>query len=128
MLLEATGIGESCTSRATAIVCAWREGRRRNAWGECASSLPVATKRTTESTASGTRSTTYRTKRDADIFLAATRTDIERGTWVDPNAGKVTLDEYSKGGSPSAPTSARTRELYERLLRRTSSPRLASRS
>ena len=28
--------------------------------------------------------TTFRTKREADVFLAQTRADIDRGSWLDP--------------------------------------------
>ena len=38
-----------------------------------------------------TAPTTFRTKGLADGFLAATRTELERGAWVDPTAGKVAL-------------------------------------
>ena len=37
---------------------------------------------------------TFRTKGLADSFLAATRTDLERGNWIDPNAGDVLLSSY----------------------------------
>ena len=41
--------------------------------------------------------TTFRTKRDAEAFLAEVRTSLERGTWVNPAAGKVTLYEMPDG-------------------------------
>ena len=62
--------------------------------------------------------TTFRTKRDADAFLAATRADLERGTWHDPEAGKVKLREYATRWLRERPTlRPRTREVYEANLR-----------
>jgi hypothetical protein len=37
--------------------------------------------------------TTFGTKRDADAFLATARADLERGTWIDPDAGRIPLAE-----------------------------------
>ncbi len=39
--------------------------------------------------------TTFRTKREADAYLASVRADVDRGSWIDPDAGKVTFEEYS---------------------------------
>lgn len=39
--------------------------------------------------------TNFLTKRDAEAYLSTVRADMERGTWVNPIAGKVTLREYS---------------------------------
>lgn len=62
--------------------------------------------------------TTFRTKGDADSFLAATRADLERGTWHDPTAGEVTLVNYSKRWLSDRPNlRPRTGELYAGLLR-----------
>jgi integrase len=62
--------------------------------------------------------TTYRTKRDADAFLAATRADLERGTWHDPEAGKIQLRTYATRWLEERPTlRPRTREVYEANLR-----------
>jgi integrase len=62
--------------------------------------------------------TTYATKRDADAFLAEVRSTLERGTWVDPAAGKITLQEYStRWLAERVQLRIRTRELYEGLLR-----------
>ncbi len=61
---------------------------------------------------------TFRTKRDADAFLARTRADLERGAWVDPDAGKVPLTEYAwRWLDERANLRRRTQELYEGLLR-----------
>jgi integrase len=61
---------------------------------------------------------TFRTKRDAEGFLADTRADIGRGTWVSPNAGTVLLRDYAATWLSQRPIRPRTRELYEGLLRR----------
>jgi integrase len=42
------------------------------------------------------RAVDIRTRALADCFLAATRTDLERGTWIDPTAGKVALADYAE--------------------------------
>lgn len=42
-----------------------------------------------------TRKRTFRTKREASTFAAATETDKSRGGLVDPRAGKMTLAEWS---------------------------------
>ncbi|MGI8806361.1 MAG: tyrosine-type recombinase/integrase [Acidimicrobiales bacterium] len=61
---------------------------------------------------------TFDTKRDAGRFLDAVRTDLERGTWIDPRAAKVTLDEYAKRWLlDRTDLRPRTAELYEGLLR-----------
>jgi integrase len=62
---------------------------------------------------------TFRTKRDAYAFLATARADLERGTWIDPDAGKVPLAEYARRWLDERPQlRPRTRELYEAQLRR----------
>ena len=62
--------------------------------------------------------TTFRTKRDAEAYLSTVRADMERGTWVNPMAGKVTLREYSTKWLEQRPDlRPRTVELYEGELR-----------
>lgn len=62
--------------------------------------------------------TTFRTKRDAEAYLSTVRADMERGTWVNPIAGKVTLREYSTTWLEQRPDlRPRTVELYEGELR-----------
>ena len=61
---------------------------------------------------------TFRTKRDAEAFLADTRADIGRGTWVSPSAGTVLLRDYAATWLSQRSIRPRTRELYEGLLRR----------
>jgi integrase len=61
---------------------------------------------------------TFRTKREAYAFLAQTRADLERGTWVDPDAGKEPLAEYAWRWLDERPNlRRRTQELYDGLLR-----------
>ena len=61
---------------------------------------------------------TFRTKRDADAFLAHVRADVERGIWVNPEAGRITLAEYAWRWLEERPgLRPRTRELYESELR-----------
>ena len=56
--------------------------------------------------------------READAFLATVRTDVERGAWIDPDAGKTTFQEYSARWLSERPQlRPRTRELYEGQLR-----------
>ena len=43
-----------------------------------------------------TAPTTFRTKGLADGFLSATRTDLERGAWIDPAAGEILLSDYAE--------------------------------
>ncbi len=61
---------------------------------------------------------TFKTKADAVAWLAATQTDLNRGTWIDPTAGQETLSEYANrwlaGRTDLRPT---TRTKYENLLR-----------
>jgi integrase len=62
---------------------------------------------------------TYSTKREATAALAAIRTDLERGTWVDLEAGKsITLRTYATRWLDHRTNLApRTHELYECELR-----------
>jgi integrase len=61
---------------------------------------------------------TFATKRAVEAFLAEARVAIDRGTWVDPNAGRVTLAVYAtRWLEERALLRSRTRELYEGLLR-----------
>ena len=62
--------------------------------------------------------TTYRTKGDADAFLAATRADLERGTWVPPERGNIAFRTYAKHWLEDKPNlRPRSREQYEINLR-----------
>ena len=66
--------------------------------------------------------TTFRTKRDAEAYLSTVRADMERGVWVNPAAGKVTLRAYAtRWLDQRADLRPRTIELYEGELRLRSS-------
>ena len=60
---------------------------------------------------------TFATKADASAWLAREQADRSRGTWVDPRAGKETVESYATrwlaGRSDLRPT---TRAKYEGLL------------
>jgi integrase len=60
--------------------------------------------------------TTFATKGDAGRFLDAVRTDVERGHWVDPNAGRISLEAFARRWLLERPLRPRTKELYEGLL------------
>ena len=61
---------------------------------------------------------TFRTQREADAYLAALRAEIERGEWIDPDAGRIRLAEYSSQWlRERVNLRPRTRELYESELR-----------
>ncbi len=71
--------------------------------------------------------TTFRTKREADAYLATVRVDLDRGTWIDPDAGKVTFEEYAERWLVERPQlRPRTQELYEGQLRLHINPVLGS--
>lgn len=71
--------------------------------------------------------TTFRTKRDAQEFLAAVRADILRGQWINPESGKIALKEYAWSWLDQRTNlRPRTKELYGALLRRHILPRIGS--
>jgi integrase len=74
------------------------------------------------------RSKTFQRKIDAERFLATTQTDLLRGSYVDPNAGRVTFTEYAErwriGQVQHSPGTA---ELVEGHLRRHVLPTFGSR-
>jgi integrase len=61
---------------------------------------------------------TFDTKADASAYLDGVHTDITRGGWIDPRAGKVLFAEYASGWLSSRPD-LRPRSVmqYESLLR-----------
>ena len=60
---------------------------------------------------------TFSAKGDALAFLATIETDLRRGAWIDPRAGRLTVCAYANGWLDHRPDLAiRTRELYEQLL------------
>jgi integrase len=60
---------------------------------------------------------TFRTKREADVWLADQQVRMRRGDWIDPDAGKIPFGEYAAAWVAERGVSRRTRELYESLLR-----------
>ncbi len=62
--------------------------------------------------------TSFATKADAARWLAGVETERAKGTWVDPLAGRTTLDEYARAWLLGhARLAKRTREIYESQLR-----------
>lgn len=65
---------------------------------------------------------TFDTHTDADEFLAATRTDIVRGNWIDPTLpppkDALTFREYSADWMRSRPLKPTTHANYQRILDR----------
>ena len=61
---------------------------------------------------------TFATKGDAGRFLDRVRTELEKGTWIDPRAGARKFDDYTRRWLEERPgLRPRTRELYDGLLR-----------
>ncbi|MFD5845581.1 tyrosine-type recombinase/integrase [Streptomyces chartreusis] len=60
---------------------------------------------------------TFRTKRDADDWLADVQTEMRQGDWRDPDAAKVLFGKYADAWVAERPLAASTGELYEILVR-----------
>ncbi|MBV7697597.1 site-specific integrase [Streptomyces sp. TRM70350] len=60
---------------------------------------------------------TFRTKRDADDWLAEKQSELRQGDWRDPDAGKVPFGDYAAAWVRERPLAPRTAELYASLLR-----------
>lgn len=71
---------------------------------------------------------TFRTKTDAEQWLVRAEAKIMDGQWIDPEAGKTTVDEWGKRwfDSVSPTLKAKTRTLYEGVIRLWINPRLGS--
>lgn len=70
---------------------------------------------------------TFTTKGEADAWIAMEHADRARGVWIDPEAGRVTLEEYARTWLDARPDLApRTRDNYERNLRRWITPRVGA--
>lgn len=71
---------------------------------------------------------TFATKTDADRYLTGVRADLDRGTWLDPKAGRITVQEWTDTWLPryvarrGKPLRPKTVALYEGLLRSTILP------
>lgn len=61
---------------------------------------------------------TFPTKADARAFLAGVETDLKRGNYVDPSAGRITFGEYAGWWIEERPLRPRTRETYDSQLKR----------
>ncbi|MFE5922592.1 tyrosine-type recombinase/integrase [Streptomyces sp. NPDC056468] len=60
---------------------------------------------------------TFRTKTDADNWLADKQTELRRGDWHDPDAGKVPFGPYAAAWITERELTSTTRQLYGSLLR-----------
>lgn len=60
---------------------------------------------------------TFRTKKDADDWLADKQTELRRGDWHDPDASKVAFGEYAAAWVKERELTSTTRQLYRSLLR-----------
>lgn len=71
---------------------------------------------------------TFRTKTDAERWLVKVEAQITEGRWLDPAEGKITVGEWADRwyGSVSPNLKAKTRALYEGLIRLWIKPRLGS--
>jgi len=60
---------------------------------------------------------TFATRGEAERWLSALETDLGRGQWVDPSAGKTTVEQWARLWLTNRPDlKVRTRELYDWLL------------
>ncbi|MFI8501225.1 tyrosine-type recombinase/integrase [Streptomyces sp. NPDC085524] len=60
---------------------------------------------------------TFRTKRDADDWLAVKQTEMRLGDWHDPDAGKVAFGPYAVAWIKERELTSTTRQLYGSLLK-----------
>jgi integrase len=60
---------------------------------------------------------TFRTKREADDWLADMQTELRQGDWRDPDAAKVPFQKYAEAWVVERPLAHSTAELYEILVR-----------
>jgi Phage integrase, N-terminal SAM-like domain len=75
------------------------------------------------------RSKTFLRKIDAEEFARSVETDIRRGDYLDPAAGKVTLESWAEEWFGTIRhLKPKTREGYEGILRKHILPRLGRRS
>lgn len=65
------------------------------------------------------RSRTFRTKRDAQQFVARAESDVQRGEWLDPRVGRVRFEEWAQEWlATTVHLKPKTRYDYERILER----------
>ncbi|KIZ13549.1 tyrosine-type recombinase/integrase [Streptomyces natalensis] len=60
---------------------------------------------------------TYATKTDAEVALTLIESDITRGQWSDPDAGKVHFGEYASAWLKDRKLADRSRERHESVIR-----------
>ncbi len=63
------------------------------------------------------RSKSFRTKREAEAFLARTVADLQRGAWVDPRHGQVTFGAWAEQWAATRHVSPTTAAVTESRLR-----------
>jgi integrase len=63
------------------------------------------------------RSKAFNTKREASAFLAEVESSLSRGTYVDPNAGRIRFGEFARRWLESGEVEARTAERTLSILR-----------
>jgi integrase len=72
------------------------------------------------------RSKTFDRKRDAERYLSASSTDMERGRWTDPQGGRITIGSWAERYLATVVNlRASTRYTYERDLSKYVLPRFA---
>jgi hypothetical protein len=69
---------------------------------------------------------TFDRKRDAEQFLVEVETDLLRGDWFDPLAGRIPLQDYAATWIDERGVAIRTADLYRSLLRNHIAPYLGS--
>lgn len=75
------------------------------------------------------RSKTFDRKRDAERFLSASSTEIDRGNWIDPQQGRITVAAWVEEFLRMVVNlRASTRYTYERVFGSTSCLGSAKRS
>lgn len=67
---------------------------------------------------------TYPSKTEASERLVDIEAEVRRGDWIDPDAGRVSLTEYTERWIAERDLEARTRELYAGYLRNHIGPTL----
>jgi integrase len=60
---------------------------------------------------------TFSTKSDADRWLSNTEVELDRGVWIDPEWGAVSLEDYATSWLAQRQLRPRSVELYEGLLK-----------
>jgi hypothetical protein len=69
---------------------------------------------------------TFATKGEAEVWLTLKESEILRGDWMDPDAGKVAFGKYAARWIDDQVLKPRTEELYRGLLKNHLAPRLSA--